>query len=173
MNRSQHQKLMSKGNTMYKNSQSRDNANRGRFSGGNDSSTTEVEVEKHGSKRGQRIAIKGCGGIEKADEQGALGSRKTFGFGRDGGGNSSNGDAGGYEKHGLYLHEEGAEHVAHLNDPSKSRITKKVPPKSKLIAGHDRQATGNDIRDGVEPALNARRATRLDMSVSHRFHDDE
>jgi hypothetical protein len=71
------------------------------------------------------------------------------------------------------LHEEGAEHVAHLNDPSKSRITKKVPPKSKLVAGHDRQATGNDIRDGVEPAKVARRATTIDMSTQRRFHDDE
>jgi hypothetical protein len=156
---------------MYKNPQSRDAANRGRFSGGNDSSTTEVEVEKHGSKRGQRIAIKGCGGVEKIDEPGALGSRKTFGFGRDGGGNASNGDAGGYEKHGQYLHEQGEEYVQHLNGRGGALHTK--VSKSKLVAGHDRKSTGNDDGAGHEPALQARRATRIDMSTYHRFHDDE
>jgi hypothetical protein len=155
---------------MYKNSQSRDSASRGYFHGGNNADQDATNVEKNQSKRGTRIAQGSSGGVN-----GGLttGKNSSFGLGRNGGGNCSNGDAGGYERHGQYLHEEGSEHVAHLNDPSKSRITKKVPPKSKLVAGHDRQATGNDIRDGVEPALQARRATRLDMSVSHRFHDDE
>jgi hypothetical protein len=155
---------------MYKNPQSRDAANRGRFEGGNNSSTTEVEVEKHGSKRGQRIAIKGCGGIEKIDEPGALGSRQTFGFGRDGGGNSSNGDAGGYEKHGEYLKGEGSEYVDALNGRGGAKHTK--VPKSKLVAGHDRKSTGNDDSGGREPS-GSRKAERLDMSTQHRFHDDE
>jgi hypothetical protein len=152
---------------VYKNPQSRDAANRGRIEGGN-SASQEVAVEKNGSPRATRIAQGGSGGVN-----GGLttGTNQTYGMQRECGGNRPAEKT--VEKHGEYLHEEGSEHVAHLNDPSKSRITKKVPPKSKLVSGHDRQATGNDIRDGVEPALQARRATRLDMSVSHRFHDDQ
>jgi hypothetical protein len=151
---------------VYKNPQSRDEANRGRLEGGN-SARQEVAVEKNQSKRGTRIAQGGSGGVN-----GGLttGCDKTFGFGRNGGGNSSNGDAGGYEKHGQYLKGEGSEYVNALNGRGGAKHTK--APKSKLVAGHDRSSTGNDDRGGREPS-GSRKAERLNMSTQHRFHDDE
>ena len=151
---------------MYKNPQSRDAANRGRIEGGN-SASQDVAVEKNQSPRGTRIP-QGCSG--GADGM-TTGKNSSFGFGRSGGGNASNGDAGGYEKHGQYLKGEGSEYVDHLNGRGGAKHTK--VPKSKLVAGHDRKATGNDDGAGHEPALQARRATRIDMSTQHRFHDDE
>ena len=149
---------------MYKNPQSRDEANRERLEGGN-SARREVNVERHKSKRGTRIAQGGSGGVDGL----TTGNDSSFGFGRSGGGNSSNGDAGGYEKHGQYLKGEGSEYVDSLNGRGGAKHTK--VPKSKLVAGHDRSSTGNIDRGGREPS-GSRKATRLDMSVSHRFHDE-
>jgi hypothetical protein len=83
---------MSEGITVYKNPQSRDAANRGYFHGGNNGDQDAKNVEKNQSKCGTRIAQGGSGGVN-----GGLttGCEKTFGFGRSGGGNASNGDAGG------------------------------------------------------------------------------
>jgi hypothetical protein len=151
---------------MYKNPQSRDEANRGRLEGGN-SASQKVAVEKNQSKRGTRIAQGGSGGVN-----GGLttGSEQTFGLGRDCGGNASNGDAGGYEKHGQYLKGEGSEYVDADNGRGGAKHTK--VPKSKLVAGHDRNSTGNDDKGGREPS-GSRKAERLDMATQHRFHDDE
>jgi hypothetical protein len=137
-------------------------ANRSRYEGGNNSSTTETNVEKHGSPRAERIAQGGSGGADGL----TTGCEKTFGFGRSGGGNSSNGDAGGFEKHGQYLKGEGVEYVDSLNGRGGAKHTK--VPLSNLVAGHDRSSTGNDDRGGREPSC-SKRATRLDMSVE-RFH---
>jgi hypothetical protein len=129
----------------------------GRVSGGN---VDADQTEKHGQKRGMRIAQGGSGGADGV----STGSNKTFGMQRECGGNKPAELT--REQHASDRENMGREFVSHNNGRANAKHSS-IPSEFQT---DDRglDASGNDDNGGREKS-GQKKAERLDMSVE-RFH---
>jgi hypothetical protein len=127
-----------------------------RLEGGN-SSRSEVATEKHQQKRGTRIKQGGGGG----ELQGSTtGTNRSWFNEREGGGNSV--ASASQEKHNQPKNEGKHFRGGQLVGPAEA-------VDSNIQVSERRHGAGNDRNAPSEPALKAKRATRLDISTAHRF----
>jgi hypothetical protein len=151
----------------YDNDPRRQEANRGYDGGGNDS-RTEVNTEKHGQKRGVRIAQGGSGGADGVSTGKFSGSDNEFALQRECGGNKPAEKT--RERHASDREQMGSEFVSHLNGRANAKQT--LIPNHIQIDDRGLDSSGNCSKGGQEPALKAKRATTIDMSTKKRFHDN-